>query len=164
MGRFTESVRNNAEYGKRIFETLTQGFTDAIVKFAETGKLSFKDLFRSLMTEIIKMQANKLFLSIFGKGGPLSSLFAGFFAGGGMIPSGKYGIAGEAGPELIRGPANVIGTADTAQILGGGGSPRPTVINYNINAVDAMSFKQMVARDPEFIYSVTQLGARRLPR
>lgn len=165
MGRFTESVRNNAEYGKRIFETLTQGFTDAIVKFAETGKLSFKDLFRSLMTEIIKMQANKLFLSIFGKGGPLSSLFAGFFAGGGMIPSGKYGIAGEAGPELIRGPANVIGTTDTAQILSGSGAPgRATVINYNINAVDAMSFKQMVARDPEFIYSVTQLGARRLPR
>jgi len=27
-----------------------------------------------------------------------------------------------------------------------------------------MSFKQLVARDPEFIYSVTQAGARRLPR
>jgi len=26
-----------------------------------------------------------------------------------------------------------------------------------------MSFKQMVARDPEFIFSVTQAGRRRLP-
>jgi hypothetical protein len=36
-------------------------------------------------------------------------------------------------------------------------------VTYNINAVDARSFKQLVAEDPEFIYSVTRLGERRLP-
>jgi hypothetical protein len=35
-----------------------------------------------------------------------------------------------------------------------------TNITYNINAVDAMSFKQMIAADPTFIYAVTQQGAK----
>lgn len=163
FGRFAEQVTNQAAYATRIFDTMSQGFTDSIVNFVQTGKLSFKDLFKSLMTEIIKMQANKLFIALFDKGGFFGNLFAGLFDKGGRIPAGKYGIAGERGPEIITGPANVISTADTAAMMGGGGG-RATVINYNINAVDAMSFKQMVARDPEFIYSVTQLGARRLPR
>ena len=34
--------------------------------------------------------------------------FAGFFADGGKIPRGQFGIAGEAGAELIAGPATVI--------------------------------------------------------
>lgn len=155
-----ETVADQGAYAKRVFTTITEGFTNSIMKFVETGKLSFKDLFKSLMTEIIKMQMNKLFLSIFGKGGPVGSLFAGLFAEGGRIPSGKFGIVGEAGPELVRGPANVTSARDTAAMMGGG----ITQVTYNINAVDAMSFKQMVAKDPEFIYSVTQLGARRLPR
>jgi len=78
-------------------------------------------------------------------------LFAGFFANGGMIPAGSFGIAGEAGPELISGPATVTP-------LGGGGA-----VTYNINAVDASSFKQMVARDPGFIHAVASQGARKVP-
>jgi hypothetical protein len=162
FGRFREQVTNQADYATRIFDTMSQGFTDSILNFVQTGKLSFKDLFKSLMTEIIKMQANKLFIALFDKGGFFGNLFAGLFNNGGRIPAGKFGIAGERGPEIITGPANVISTNDTAAMMGGGRGS--TTINYNINAVDAMSFKQMVARDPEFIYSVTQLGARRLPR
>lgn len=158
--KLAETVADQGAYAKRVFNTITDGFTNSIMKFVETGKLSFKDLFKSLMTEIIKMQMNKLFLSIFGKGGPMGNLFAGLFADGGRIPSGKFGVVGEAGPELVAGPATVTSARDTAGMLGGG----ITQVTYNINAVDSMSFKQMVAKDPEFIYSVTQLGARRLPR
>lgn len=160
-------MTDQAAFAKNIFNTAMNGFTDAIVRFAETGKLSFKDLFRSLMIELIKMQANKLFLSMFGKGGAMGSLFAGFFSQGGFIPSGKFGIAGESGPEIIRGPAYVTSATKTAQMLGGSGGsmmPRDTVVNYNINAVDARSFQQLVAQNPEFIYNVSQRGARRLPR
>ncbi len=165
FGSFAENLTNEAAYAKNIFDTMTQGFSNALTNFVMTGKLSFKDLFRSLLAEIIKMQANKLFLSLFGKGGALSSLFAGFFANGGDIPAGKWGIAGEAGPELVKGPATVMSTKDTAAVLRGGNPyTAPTNITYNIQAVDARSFKQLVAQDPEFIYSVTQAGARRLPR
>jgi hypothetical protein len=36
-------------------------------------------------------------------------------------------------------------------------------VTYNINAVDAMSFKQMIARDPQFIYALSMQGARSMP-
>lgn len=161
LNQLTNTVEDQATYARNIFNTITGGFTNSIMKFVETGKLSFKDLFKSLMTEIIKMQMNKLFLSIFGKGGPMGSLFAGLFAEGGYIPSGKYGIVGETGPELVRGPGTVTSARDTAAMFGQGGM---TAVTYNINATDARSFKELVASDPAFIYNVTRLGARRIPR
>ena len=162
LNQLANTVQDQASYAKRIFDTITNGFTNSIMKFVETGKLSFKDLFKSLMMEIIKMQMNKLFLSIFGKGGPLGTLFAGLFAEGGYIPSGKYGIVGEAGPELVRGPGTVTSARDTAAMMGNGGGM--VAVTYNINATDARSFKELVASDPAFIYNVTRLGARRIPR
>jgi hypothetical protein len=162
MIKFAESVGDNAAYAGRLFDTVTQGFTDSIMNFVETGKLSFKDLFKTLMAEIIKMQINKFFVSIFGKGGAFGAEgFAGLFAEGGRIPGGKYGIVGERGPELVSGPANVIGTDQTADMMGGGGT---TIVNYNIQAVDSRSFKDLVASDPAFIYNVTRAGARRVAR
>jgi phage tail tape-measure protein len=94
-----------------------------------------------------------------GSGGNLFDLFDGFFAAGGRIGYGKFGIVGEAGPEIVTGPANVIGTDQTAAMLGGGGGPYN--VTYNINAVDASSFRNMIARDPEFIHAVVQKGAKR---
>jgi len=126
----------------------------------ETGKLSFKDLFKSLLQDIIKFMAKKVVLQLFKLAGG-GGMFAGFFNKGGYIPAGQFGVAGESGPEIINGPANVTSTKATAKALGGAG--QEVVVNYNINAVDAMSFKQLVASDPEFIYNVTRVGQRRLP-
>jgi phage-related minor tail protein len=117
------------------------------------------------MADIIKMQANRLFLSIFGGGGLLGGFLGipaptpGARAVGGPVMAGQPYIVGERGPELFvpSGPGTVMANGR----FGNGGA---TQVVYNIQAVDAMSFKQMVARDPEFIYSVTQAGARRLPR
>ena len=36
---------------------------------------------------------------------------------GGNIPAGQYGIVGEIGPELVRGPASVTSRKDTAELL-----------------------------------------------
>jgi lambda family phage tail tape measure protein len=86
-------------------------------------------------------------LSSIGKG--VSSLFGGFFANGGTIPAGKFGIVGERGPEFIGGPANI--------------TPMAGNVTYNINAVDAASFKQLVAADPGFIHAVAMQGGRAMP-
>ena len=160
---FTDMVENKSAQAQKIFETMATGFEDAIVKFAETGKLSFKDLFKSLMTEIIKMQANKIFLALFSPTGMFGDLFAGLFDKGGLIPGGKFGIAGENGPELINGPARVTSTAATADILNRRDS-RPTQVVYNINAIDSRSFETRLAENPEYLYNITQVGARRQPR
>jgi hypothetical protein len=83
----------------------------------------------------------------------IGDFFGGFFANGGNLGAGKWGIAGENGPELISGPATVTP-------MGGGGV---TNVTYNINAVDAMSFKQLVAQDPSFIHAVAMQGAKSMP-
>jgi hypothetical protein len=36
-------------------------------------------------------------------------------------------------------------------------------VTYNINAVDASSFRQLVASDPEFLYAVTEKGRSSIP-
>jgi len=50
---------------------------------------------------------------LFKKGGSL-------FDKGGTIPTGGFGIVGERGPEIVRGPANVTSRVDTAKALAGG--------------------------------------------
>jgi lambda family phage tail tape measure protein len=157
-------VADEAAYSQQLFNTAMNGFADSLLNFVKTGKLSFKDLFASLMAEMIKMQALKLFNTFFGKGGVLGGLFAGptpvpgARAVGGPVMAGQPYIVGERGPELFvpSGPGTV-----QANGFGRGGA---TQVTYNIQAVDARSFKELVARDPEFIYSVTQVGARRIPR
>lgn len=52
--------------------------------------------------------------------GGIVSAFAGMFDKGGRIPSGQWGIAGENGPEVVRGPAMVTSTRDTAKAMQGG--------------------------------------------
>ncbi|HDZ80722.1 MAG TPA: hypothetical protein ENH56_05690 [Roseobacter sp.] len=56
-----------------------------------------------------------------GFGGLLGGVFAGMFDKGGKIPSGKFGIAGENGPEIVRGPAMVTSTRATAAAMQSGG-------------------------------------------
>jgi len=85
----------------------------------------------------------------------VKNLFGGFFANGGTIPRGRFGVVGERGPELIRGPADITPMSG----LGGG----VTNVTYNISAVDAISFQQLVARDPGFIHAVAMQGARSQP-
>ena len=43
--------------------------------------------------------------------------YAGAFAKGGKIPAGKKGVVGEAGPELVEGPANITNAEDFANKL-----------------------------------------------
>jgi len=158
---YAEDATNAAKAAERIFEKTTKGMEDAIVNFAKTGKFEFKSLVNSILEELLRSQIQQLFADIFGvfgsggrgSGGSnfFSDLFAGFFASGGLIPSGKFGVVGENGPELVSGPAQVT------PMTGG------TAVTYNINAVDASSFKSMVARDPGFIHAVAQQGARKVP-
>ena len=68
-------------------------------------------------------------------------------------------IVGERGPELFV-PGQSGGIVPNEALGMGGG----TTVNYNIQAVDAQSFQALVARDPEFIFAVTEAGRRRLPQ
>lgn len=55
--------------------------------------------------------------------------FSGAYDAGGYIPSGKYGLVGEIGPELVSGPAHVTSRADTAKALSRAPIPHITITN-----------------------------------
>lgn len=159
---YEDEATNAAKAAERIFEKTTKGMEDMIVDFAKTGKFEFKSLINTILEELLRSQIQQIIAQTFGAFGStgsrgsggsnfFSDLFAGFFANGGMIPAGTFGVVGERGPELVSGPAQVTP-------LTGGGN-----VTYNISAVDAMSFKQMVARDPGFIHAVAQQGGRAVP-
>ncbi len=71
--------------------------------------------------------------------------FAGLFDNGGNIPAGQWGIAGERGPEIIQGPANVTSRRDTAAMLRGGGDSAPSAAPV-INVTNNGEPKQATAR------------------
>lgn len=53
----------------------------------------------------------------------------GAFARGGSLGYGEWGIAGEAGAEIIEGPARITSTRETARALAGGTSLQVNVVN-----------------------------------
>lgn len=66
--------------------------------------------------------------TMFGSRGSFTSSgnqdFGGFFAAGGYLGAGKWGIAGERGPEVIKGPAQVVPT--------GGSQGSTQVVQINV--------------------------------
>ena len=170
FANYKDSAQNAAEQSKTYFETFTRGVEDVFVKFVQTGKLSFKDLANSMIAEFARIQAKKMLTGLFDMGGGSSggfgSLFSGIgklfgFAGGGSPPVGKASIVGERGPELFV--PRSAGTIIPNNQLGMAGQVINTAVSYNISAVDAQSFKSMLARDPEFIHNVAEQGRRQLP-
>ena len=89
------------------------------------------------------------------------SLFGGARASGGPVQAGKSYIVGERGPEMVRfGRAGTV-IPNSRLMEGGEYGGGMTQVVYNISAVDAPSFKALVSQDPQFLYSVTQVGGRK---
>jgi hypothetical protein len=72
-----------------------------------------------------------------------STNYAGQFAKGGTIPRGKWGIAGEIGPEIVMGPAQVVSTADTAAMM----RQKPESNIRIINAFDSSVISDYLGSD-----------------
>jgi lambda family phage tail tape measure protein len=162
LSEYVDDATNAATQAQRIFQKATQGMEDSIVSFAKTGKFEFKSFVNSILEELLRSQVRQLIGQLFnigGSGGGGSKSTIGRllgFANGGIIPTNGPVIVGERGPEIISGAAGRNVTPNNQ--LGG------TNVTYNIQAVDASSFKQLVARDPAFLYAVTQQGAKSIPQ
>ena len=165
MDDYVENATNGAQQARKIFEQATQGMEDAIVRFVKTGKFNFKDLINDMLTTLLRSRIQELFARIFGGAGTgsnapglfdvLGSIGSAigkkFMGDGGILGKGEYGIVGERGPELIQGPASVT------PLMG-------SQVTYNINAVDAASFQELLARDPQFLFAVSESGRQSLPQ
>jgi lambda family phage tail tape measure protein len=162
---YKEDATNAAKTAERIFETATKGMEDALVEFAKTGKTSFRGLINTMIEELYRAEIRKLMANVFniggssGGGGSLLGSIGNIlgFANGGIIPTNSPVLVGERGPELISGAAGRNVTPNEQLGLG------TTNVIYNISAVDARSFKELVAADPSFIYAVTEQGRKTIP-
>jgi hypothetical protein len=150
----TPGMINEAIEGIKIdgLEALNDGLTRAIMGAESLGQVFSRvadqiiaDLIRiAIQQAIIKPLAN----SLFGGGGGMSggggsgvaSLFAGFFATGGTIPTGQFGIVGEEGPEIaFAGPGGlgILSNSDSRSLVSGGGAVTNVPIEINIDATGA---------------------------
>jgi hypothetical protein len=106
----------------RVGSTISQGISDGLYGLI-TGTMTVKEAFASMAQSIIQSLADiaaelaasaalRMILGSLGGGGGAGlniggMVFGGLFANGGYLGSGKWGIAGEAGPEIIHGPARI---------------------------------------------------------
>ena len=170
-------------------DSLNEGLVDAVrgVKslgdvFSSIADQIIADLLRiAIQQAIIKPIANALFPGGAGTGsgggaGEILSAFAGFFATGGTIPTGQFGVVGENGPELAfasPGGLGILSNSDSRRAMsqaGGesGGTNVTIPITIDATGADAAAIArlnsrldQMSADLPGRIVSTVQDGLER---
>jgi hypothetical protein len=165
IGEFFENIRDKiaaSGIGDAV-KTLEDGFIkagqlleDSLTDAVLTGKASFSDLADHIKQVLAKALIQKFIT------GPLLGLIPGL-ASGGPAQAGQPYVVGEEGPELFvpRGSGTVIPNDEMTS--GGSGFGMGTQVTYNISAIDTRSFQQRLAENPEYIYNLTTVGARRQP-
>ena len=86
---FAKKANDDAASARKAFEDMANGATDAIVKFAMTGKFNIKSMVDSVIQDLIRMEAQKA----------VAALLKAFSSGGGFLSSlfGSLGGSGSAG-------------------------------------------------------------------
>ena len=165
---YVDNATNAANTARDSFQAMTGAMNGAIDIFVESGKFSFSDFTNSILKDLVKIQLKASVAGLFGSinsaagaGGVMGALGNLFKAGGGPVSANSPYIVGEKGPELFM--PNTSGSIIPNNQLSSSGVAGSTNINYNISAVDALSFKQMIARDPSFLYAVTLQGQKAIP-
>jgi phage-related minor tail protein len=174
MSKFFRDLPTELENGQRAFESVVGNMEQALDNFVKTGKMSFKDLARSIIQEIIaiqlKAQASNLlgmFMKSFGFGGgggsgSYSQGVSGYgseFADGGSPTPNTINLVGERGPELFI--PKTAGTIVPNHALSGMGSTTNVTNNY-INAIDTKSFEDRLLGSPTAVWAANQYGAKSL--
>jgi hypothetical protein len=131
LGLVAEKLNETKSIAEELGLSFASAFEDAIVggkEFSEVLKALEQDILRivtrKLVTEPFAQWVSGQMSNLTGGGGGggfldglfggIGKMFSGFFAEGGLIPAGHFGVVGEAGPELVSGPARVTP-------MGGGG-------------------------------------------
>lgn len=181
---YADNATNAALLGEQAFVSVTQNMETALDNFVRTGKLSFSDLARSIISDLIAIQLKAQATAIFKSSG-LGDLLGGFFGGGGssatfgstafwggraeggdVSSSGSY-MVGERGPELFIPKSS--GTIIPNNRLGSAMGNQPQVVYNgpyiaNMNAIDTQSATQFLAKNRQAVWSANQSAQRSLPQ
>ena len=185
MDDYLSHATNAAEQSRTLFTNAFKGMEDALVSFVKTGKLDFKSLADSMITDLIRIQVqNQIMKPLVGTnespgllsqgissmaggvGSFFSNLVGGGRASGGPVSPGQYYVVGENGPEILmpRTSGLVIPNGGSA---GGAASANNFTINFNVVTNDAGSFRSSLAANKNVIIGVIReaalKGARQSP-
>lgn len=164
------------ENGAQMFDTLMGNMTGALDNFVRTGKLSFKDLARSIITDIIAIQmkaaAIRFLGGIFNPASALNGSNDGWFknvymaggtltgkATGGPVSAGSPYMVGERGPELFMPSGS--GTIIPNNQMSSMGSTTNVTNNY-ISAIDVKSFEDRLLGSSNTIWAANQYANKNL--
>lgn len=124
LQNFTDQLKEADLMAKNLAGNLSDGISFALTDMAfnaksaseamEMLKRSALDMLQSVTDSLFRSGLNMLLGNLgtaFG-GAQGFSGFGGFYANGGVLGAGKWGIAGEAGPEIIHGPARITPMTD----------------------------------------------------
>jgi phage-related minor tail protein len=162
----------------QVYDAVFGNMMNAIERFVRTGKMSFRDLARSIIQDLImiqiRAQATALFSMLMGNigaafrygtniGSQQTSMLAAqdafFKADGGPVVGNQPYIVGERGPELFvpRGagtiiPNHAMGAASTTNVT-----------NNYINAIDVKSFEDRLLGSANTIWAANLYAQKRLP-
>ena len=159
-----EGLNNFIDSLGQAQKTLSEDLATAFLEGQSAGD-AFKNFMKTMITQVIAdimrlMIIQPILQSIFGAFNmPISfgtggNIIRGKASGGSVMGNRPY-VVGERGPELF-----VPGQSGTIIPNGAGGG---TSVTYNINAVDSQSFQMALAKDPSFVFAVTEAGRRKQP-
>ena len=173
---FIRNMPNQVEIGKQSFNALMGSMDSALSNFVRSGKFNFKDFTRSLIQDMMLIQARAAMMNMMkgvygflGGGSPSVSLaekVVSGFADGGSPPVNQPSIVGERGPELFvpRTAGTIIPNNQLASSMGGG-----QTINYNgpyiekLSAIDTQSSIQFLSKNKQAVWAANQSMARSVP-
>jgi hypothetical protein len=178
--QFKEDAGNNAKEAEQIFSSITNSMTNALDTFITTGKFNFSSFAKSLIQDIMKIEARMLMMKAItgaagmfagGGGGGVDSITtsqwtSGAFADGGNPPVGVPSLVGERGPELFipRQSGTIIPNNQLGSALGGGGVTYNGPYIANMSAIDTQSAMQFIAKNQNSIWAANQAAQRSLPQ
>ena len=169
--KFLRDMPTELEQGAKAFDSLMGNMESAIDRFVKTGKLSFKDLARSIIQDMLAMQMkaaassflSSLFGSMFGmKANPYqgaSVMGMAGYADGGSPSVNTPSIVGERGPEIFV--PRTAGTIIPNHALSGMGGTTNVTNNY-INAIDTKSFEERLYGSSNAIWAANQYANKSL--
>lgn len=115
MKDYVENTANAASQAKDLFSNAFKGMEDALVNFVKTGKLDFKSLADSIISDLIRIQIRAAMTSAIGGGGGGGGILGGIVSAVGSF----FGMGGGSGAASGGGYAGVPGNVTWGFANGG---------------------------------------------
>lgn len=131
LANYADSANNTAAQSQRVFENAAKSMEDAIVTFAQTGKINFAQLASSIIADMLRVEAQRATSSIFSQ---IAGYAASYFGGQTVDTSGAGSTGGITGgatlPDSLRGGRAIGGPVSAGGVYRINEQNRPEVASF----------------------------------